>query len=109
MLTAIRERLGGQMGAGDRLITLWRLLPFLIRGCWERVFMGSASGWVLVGKQASLRYAGYIEAGKDLIIEDYAEINARSARKIILGNRVTIGKYAIIRPGNLYGEHWGKD
>lgn len=96
------------MGSGDRLITLWRLLPFFIRGCWERIFMGSASGWVLVGKQASLRYAGYIEAGKDLIIEDYAEINARSTRKIIIGNRVTIGKYAIIRPGNLYGGEMGE-
>lgn len=96
------------MGSGDRLITLWRLLPFVIRGYWERLFMGSASGWVLVGKQASIRYAGYLEAGKDLIIEDYAEINARSARKIILGNRVTIGKYAIIRPGNLYGGEMGE-
>lgn len=108
MLTAIRERLGGQMGSGDQLITLWRLIPFLIRGCWERIFMGSASGWVLVGKQASLRYAKYIEAGNDLIIEDYAEINARSVRKIMLGNRVTIGKYAIIRPGNLYGGEKGE-
>lgn len=70
--------------------------------------MGSASGWVLVGKQASLRYAKYIEAGKNLIVEDYAEINARSARKIILGNRVTIGKFAIIRPGNLYGGEIGE-
>ena len=96
------------MGSGDRLITLWRLFPFVIRGYWERLFMGSASGWVLVGKQASIRYAGYLEAGKDLIIEDYAEINARSARKIILGNRVTIGKYAIIRPGNLYGGEMGE-
>ena len=87
------------MTTGDRLITLWRLIPFVIRGVWERLFIGSAKGWVLVGKQVSVRYAGYLQAGSDLIIEDYAEINARSARKIILGNRVTIGKYAIIRPG----------
>lgn len=70
--------------------------------------MGKSSGWVLVGKQVSIRYAGYLEAGKQLIIEDYAEINARSTQKIILGNRVTIGKYAIIRPGNLYGGEPGE-
>ena len=96
------------MTTGDRLITLWRLIPFVIRGVWERLFIGSAKGWVLVGKQVSVRYAGYLEAGSDLIIEDYAEINARSSRKIILGNRVTIGKYAIIRPGNLYGGEMGE-
>jgi acetyltransferase-like isoleucine patch superfamily enzyme len=70
--------------------------------------MGESSGWVLVGKQVSIRYAAYLQAGKELIIEDYAEINARSTQKIILGNRVTIGKYAIIRPGNLYGGEPGE-
>jgi acetyltransferase-like isoleucine patch superfamily enzyme len=70
--------------------------------------MGKSSGWVLAGKQVSIRYASYLHAGKELIIEDYAEINARSTRKIMLGNRVTIGKYAIIRPGNLYGGEPGE-
>lgn len=96
------------MSGGDQLITLWRLLPFFLRGLWEKLFMGESSGWVLVGKQVSIRYAGYLQAGKELIIEDYAEINARSTQKIILGNRVTIGKYAIIRPGNLYGGEPGE-
>jgi acetyltransferase-like isoleucine patch superfamily enzyme len=96
------------MSGGDQLITLWRLLPFFLRGLREKLFMGESSGWVLVGKQVSIRYAGYLHAGKELIIEDYAEINARSTQKIILGNRVTIGKYAIIRPGNLYGGEPGE-
>ena len=96
------------MSGGDQLITLWRLLPFFLRGLREKLFMGESSGWVLVGKQVSIRYAGYLHAGKELIIEDYAEINARSTQKIILGNRVTIGKYAIIRPGNLYGGELGE-
>lgn len=96
------------MSGGDQLITLWRLLPFFLRGLREKLFMGKSSGWLLVGKQVSIRYAGYLQAGKELIIEDYAEINARSTQKIILGNRVTIGKYAIIRPGNLYGGEPGE-
>ena len=96
------------MSGGDQLITLWRLLPFFLRGLWEKLFMGESSGWVLIGKQVSIRYAAYLQAGKELIIEDYAEINARSTQKIILGNRVTIGKYAIIRPGNLYGGEPGE-
>ena len=108
MLKNLSERLGQHMTTVDRLIPLCRLIPFVIRGVWERLFFGAAKGWVLIGKQVSVRYAGYIVAGSDLIIEDYAEINARSSRKIILGNRVTIGKYAIIRPGNLYGGEMGE-
>ncbi|MCA6494073.1 MAG: acyltransferase [Chitinophagaceae bacterium] len=108
MWQALQERLGSKLSPADRLITVWRLIPFALRGLWEKCFMGKSSGWVLVGKQVSIRYAGYLEAGKQLIIEDYAEINARSTQKIILGNRVTIGKYAIIRPGNLYGGEPGE-
>ena len=58
---------------------------------------------MLVGKNASIRYAHYLSAGKDLIIEDGAEINCLSTNGIQLGNRVTVGKNAIIRPSNIYG------
>ena len=51
----------------------------------------------------SIRYASYLNAGKDLIIEDYVELNCLSSSGINLGNRVTIGKHAIIRPSNIYG------
>jgi acetyltransferase-like isoleucine patch superfamily enzyme len=63
---------------------------------------------VLVGKGASIRYAKYLETGKDFIVEDYAEINCLSRRKIIAGERVSIGKFAIIRPGNSYGGEIGE-
>lgn len=69
----------------------------------ERLFFGKSAGLVLVGRGASIRYARHLEAGRDLIVEDYAEINCLSKQKIRLGNRVTIGKYAIIRPSNIYG------
>ncbi len=67
------------------------------------MFFKKSSGLVLVGKNASIRYAHYLSAGKDLIIEDGAEINCLSTDGIQLGNRVTIGKNAIIRPSNMYG------
>lgn len=57
----------------------------------------------MVGKHASIRYAHYLRAGIDLIIEDGAEINCLSKEGIVLGNRVTVGKNAIIRPSNIYG------
>lgn len=63
---------------------------------------------VLIGKNVSIRYAGYLNAGKDLIIEDNVELNCLSSSGIHLGNRVTIGKHAIIRPSNLYGGDIGE-
>ena len=85
------------------MYTLLRLFVFAIRGFYQRLFFKKSSGLVLVGKHASIRYAHYLRAGKDLIIEDGAEINCLSKEGIVLGNRVTIGKNAIIRPSNIYG------
>ncbi len=89
------------------MITLGRLFVFFLRGCFQRIFFCKASGLVLIGKGVSIRYAHHLEAGRDLIVEDYAEINCLSSQKIIIGNRVTIGKFAIIRPSNIYGGEIG--
>jgi acetyltransferase-like isoleucine patch superfamily enzyme len=70
---------------------------------YQRIFFKKSGGLVLVGQNASIRYAHYLTAGKDLIIEDGAEVNCLSKQGIVLGNRVTIGKNAIIRPSNIYG------
>ena len=62
----------------------------------------------MIGKGVSIRYAKYLEAGNDLIVEDYAEINCLSKQRIVFGNRVSIGKFAIIRPSNSYGGEIGE-
>ena len=80
-----------------------RLCIFAVRGLCQRLFFKSSAGLVLVGKNVSIRYAHYLIAGKDLIIEDGAEINCLSNHGIVFGKRVTIGKNAIIRPSNIYG------
>lgn len=65
--------------------------------------MGSTAGKVLIGRGVRLAYSSRLSAGRDLIIEDGAEVNCLATGGIQLGNRVTIGKFAIIRPSNLYG------
>ena len=92
----------------DKTITISRLALYFIRGCLHRIFFSKASGILLIGKGVSIRYANHLIAGKDLIIEDYAEMNCLSKQKIILGDRVTIGKFAIIRPTNIYGGEIGE-
>lgn len=106
-MNKINSRFKGSWSGSNILITLARLSIFFLRGCYERIFFSKASGLVLIGKGVSIRYARYLEAGKDLIVEDYAEINCLASQKIILGERVTIGKFAIIRPSNIYGGEIG--
>ncbi len=65
--------------------------------------MGAAKGKLLIGKNVSIRYSRNLFVGRDTIIEDGAELNCLATAGIQLGNRVTIGKYAIIRPANIYG------
>lgn len=99
----INSRFNNEWSKSNTAITLYRMFIYLLRGCWHRLFFGSASGLVFVGKGASIRYAKYLNVGKDFIVEDYAEVNCMAYKKIMIGDRVTIGKFALVRPTNSYG------
>lgn len=104
----IVDRFPGEWKSHDIISTLYRLSFFYLRGMFQRLFFKKSSGWVLVGKGASIRYARHLSTGKDFIVEDYAEVNCMTYRGIIVGDRVTIGKHAIIRPTNIYGSAIGE-
>ena len=87
----------------NKLITYYYLIFFFLRGLKTRFWIKSAKGLLLVGKNVRLFYTKNLQVGYNTIIEDGAEINCLSQQGIKLGNRVTIGKYAIIRPSNIYG------
>jgi acetyltransferase-like isoleucine patch superfamily enzyme len=87
----------------NKLITYYYLFFFFLRGLKTRFWIKSAKGLLLVGKNVRLFYPKNLQVGYNTIIEDGAEINCLSQQGIKLGNRVTIGKYAIIRPSNIYG------
>lgn len=78
-----------------------------IRGLWERVWFCKAKGMVLVGKGARIVHANNLIVGRDFIVEEYAEINCLSTQRIIIGDKVTIGSYALIRPTGKYGGEIG--
>ncbi|WP_423147442.1 DapH/DapD/GlmU-related protein [Rubrolithibacter danxiaensis] len=99
----ISSRFSSEWSKANIIITLLRLLPYILRGTIQRFFFASSKGLVMIGKGVSIRYASHLSAGRDFIIEDYAEVNCLASKKILIGNRVTIGKFAVIRPGNIYG------
>jgi len=104
----INSRFNDEWSKSNTVITLYRMSIYLVRGFWHRLFFGSASGLVFVGKGTSIRYAKYLNVGKDFIVEDYAEVNCMAYKKIMIGDRVTIGKFALIRPTNSYGGSIGE-
>src|SRR5690606_4981804 len=84
--------------------SLLRISFNLIRGAYHRIFFKSSKGWMLlVGRKTVIRQARYLSVGKEFIAEDYCEINCLSKRGIVIGDRVSIGRYALIRPTNFYG------
>lgn len=85
------------------VISLGHYFIKFFRGCFWRMRFGKSSGLVLVGRRVKIMFPGHICAGKNFIADDGCEINALSKNGIIFGNKVTVGKYAIIRPTNYYG------
>jgi acetyltransferase-like isoleucine patch superfamily enzyme len=103
MKNQLNNRFQTEWSNQNKMITYYYLFFFFIRGSWMRLKIKSAKGLLLVGKNVRIFYPKNLQVGYNTIIEDGAEINCLSLQGIKLGNRVTIGKYAIIRPSNIYG------
>jgi len=85
-----------------------RLSVWLARGSLRRFFFKSSKGILLMGKRVTIRQPHHLSVGRSFIAQDNSEINCLSKRGIVLGDKVTVGSYAIIRPTNLYGGEPGE-
>jgi acetyltransferase-like isoleucine patch superfamily enzyme len=97
------KRFSDNWSAQNKVLTYYYLCFFFIRGLWMRLFLGAVKGKLLIGKNVAIRYASNLLVGRDTIIEDGVEINCLTRQGIHFGDRVSVGKYAIIRPSNIYG------
>lgn len=116
----ILERLVGRLGkhgsfeldpalsATDLVVLIAHMAARVLRGCWHRVGMQRAKGLVMVGRGVRIRHARHLAAGRNLIIDDYAEVMALSHQGVVCGDHVTIGAYATIKPSNYYGRELGQ-
>jgi len=96
------------LSTGDLLALLAHNAGRLVRGLWVRLRFRRSDGLVMVGRGVRLRHPRHLSAGKNLIIDDYAEIMALSRQGIVCGNHVTIGAFATIKPSNYYGRDLGE-
>ncbi|MBF6588994.1 MAG: acyltransferase [Ktedonobacterales bacterium] len=96
------------MSTGALLAMLGSSLRKALRGRARRIGFRRARGVTLIGKHVTLRNKRYIRAGRNLIVEDYAEIQGLSRQGITFGDRVSIGRFAMIRPSGYYGGELGE-
>lgn len=103
----LSNRFGSDWDSLSTLGVMVRMGLWMLRGLLVRWRFGSAKGLFLIGKGVTIRQASYIHVGKNFIAQDHCEINGLSQKGLVIGDKVTIGSYAIIRPTNLYGGEAG--
>ena len=91
----------------DQILLFAHLFQWAIRGVWLRLRLYQAKGLMLIGAGVRVRYAHYLQVGKNFIMEDGAEIMALSQEGVVAGDNVTIGAYATIKPSSYYGRNLG--
>jgi acetyltransferase-like isoleucine patch superfamily enzyme len=92
----------------EALAVLWRVATRLLRGLLLTPRLGRSGGRLLVGRGARVLDAHRLRIGRDVKIEELAEVQCLSKRGIELGDRVTIGRGASIRPSSYYGHEPGE-
>lgn len=87
----------------DKLIILWRTGIKFLRGFWVRLFIHCDGGIFLIGENVSISHGKNIFCGKNVKIEDNAEIQGLCKDGIHFGDSVTISRGVMIRPSSYYG------
>lgn len=105
----------------DRLVEVesqesWRMVSgqlagktaaMAVRGLGLRYRLRVCSGLPLIGRGVRVRNPQFIEIGTDFVVEDFAEIQGLSQAGIKIGNTVSIGTGALIRPSSYYSRQIG--
>lgn len=89
------------------LQTFGKVGPMVLRGLWWKIWLKRASGLVLVGRQVTIRNPQHVSVGDRFVAEDYCEIQGLAHEGVTIGNHVTVGRFAMIRPSGYYGREIG--
>ena len=97
----------GEAALSDRpprvlLQTFFKVAPMVARGVWHRLWLRRARGLLLVGRGVALRNPQCVSVGRSVVLEDFCEVQGLSRQGIVLGDHVTVGRMAMIRPSGYY-------
>jgi acetyltransferase-like isoleucine patch superfamily enzyme len=90
-----------------KMETRWKAGNMLRRGLWWRIWFKRCAGRLFIGQHVTIRDPQYISVGYDFIAEDFCELQGLSKEGLVFGNRVSIGRFAMIRPTGYYGREIG--
>lgn len=77
------------------------------RGLWLRPFLGACGRGLMVAAGAKVRHAHRVRLGSQVKLEAGCEVHGLAAAGVVLGDRVTVGRGASIRPSGYYGTDLG--
>ena len=92
----------------DIVAILWRTGKNLVRGSVVRLRAGSSRGRLFVARRTEISHPSHLHVGHNVKIEELAEVHCLSTRGVRLGDGVTIGRGASIRPSSYYGGDLGE-
>ena len=95
------------LGERDAWCILLRTAVCYCRGSLWRMRLGASSGRLFVGRRVSIHSPRNIHVGRDVKIEDLAEVQGLSRGGVHLSDGVTVGRGACIRPSSYYGGSLG--
>jgi acetyltransferase-like isoleucine patch superfamily enzyme len=91
------------MSTSAIITMLLNTLGKALRGSRRRIGFRRAEGITFIGKHVTLRNKRYISVGRNFIADDFSEIEGLSRNGVTFGDRVTVGRFAIIRGSRQYG------
>jgi len=89
------------------LQTMAKLTPMWVRGMTHRLFLKRCTGFFFVGKGVKIRNPQFVRFDRNVVLEDYCEIQGLSREGVELGEGVTVGRFAMVRPSGYYGRDTG--
>jgi len=108
MKGASRWQLDPEMSSAALRAMVLSALSKAARGQVRRWGFKRVRGMIFLGQHVTLRNKSYISIGRSFIAEDYCEIQGLSRRGIVIGDRVTLGRFSMIRPSGYYGGEIGE-
>jgi acetyltransferase-like isoleucine patch superfamily enzyme len=94
---------------GPELASLgWLVARRVVRGALLAQRLGSADGLIFCERNVRVLHGRHVSAGRDLNLEEGAYIVGLSKRGVVLGDRVSVGRFAIISPTNPLGGEPGE-
>lgn len=93
---------------GDLAAMFWKLGWSALRMLWLAPRLKSVRGLGFIAPGARIRNPRGIALGRGVVIEGGSEVQGLSRRGVTLGDQVTVGRLAMIRPSGYYGRELGE-